>query len=86
MWNSFQKVVFFGNGGVVATNSPRRRDEIGLAMGIVMNCIVFYNAWKWGQKLQKSGATPVVWNHIRFLGRYKFMKRHPPSKKPEEVL
>jgi len=86
MWNSFQKAVFFGNGGMIATNSPRRRDEIGLAMGLVMNCIVFHNAWRWSSKLRASEATPVVWNHIRFLGRYKFMKRHSPPEKPEEVL
>lgn len=86
MWNSFQAAVFIGNGGRVATNSPIRRDEIGLSMGLIMNCIVFHNAWKWGARLRKAGATPVVWSHVRFLGRYKFMKRHPPSIKPEEVL
>ena len=86
-WNSFQDTVFFGNGGRIATNNPRRRDEIGLAMGLIMNCIVFHNAWKWGSKLKKvEGATPVVWSHIRFLGRYKFTKRQPPSEKSKEVL
>jgi TnpA family transposase len=80
-WNSFQDAVFFGNGGRVATNNPRRRDEIGLAMQLIMNSIVFYNAWRWGPKLKKAGATPVVWGHVRFLGRYKLMKRHSPSTK-----
>ena len=86
-WNSFQDAVFFGNGGRVATNSPRRRDEMGFAMGLVMNCIVFHNAWKWGSKLRKvEGATPVVWSHVRFHGRYKFTKRRHPSEKSKEVL
>ncbi len=75
-WNSFQEAIFFGKGGRIETNNPMRREEIGLAMAIVLNAIVFHNVWKHGSRLlRRRSMTPVVWNHIMLLGRYRIRKR-----------
>jgi TnpA family transposase len=80
-WNSFQASVFLSRSGRIGTNNPRRRDEIGLAMSVLMDAIVFHNAWRWGPRLQKHPtATPVVWRHVRLLGRYRITKRPSTSK------
>jgi len=80
-WNSFQEAVFFGKGGRIETNNPTRREEIGLAMAILLNAIVFHNVWRHGSKLLKrANTTPVVWHHVKLLGRYKITKRRSPSR------
>lgn len=81
-WNSFQQAIFFGRGGRIETNDPGRRRQIGIAMALILNSIVFYNAWRWGARLRKvKGATPVMWRHIRLLGRYRFTREPSPSGK-----
>ena len=78
-WNSFQEAVFFGKGGRIETNNPHRRDEIGLAMALILDSILFYNAWKWGARLKKgTSLTPAIWSHVKLLGRYRF-RREPAS-------
>jgi hypothetical protein len=80
-WNSFQEAIFFGKGGRIETNNPMRREEIGLAMAIVQNAIVFHNVWRHGSRLLKRpSATPVVWHHVMLLGRYRIKKRGSTSK------
>jgi len=80
-WNSFQEAIFFGKGGRIETNNPVRREEIGLAMAIVLNAIVFHNVWRHGSRLLKrANATPIVWHHVMLLGRYKITKRRFPSR------
>ena len=80
-WNSFQEAIFLGRGGRIETNDPGRRRQIGLAMAIILNAIVFYNAWRWGARLRKvNGATSVVWSHIRLLRQYRFTRDPTHSK------
>ena len=80
-WNSFHRAMSFGRDGHIETNNPRRMEEIGLATGLLMDGIVFHNAWKWGPRLQEHPtATPVVWRHVRLLGRYRITKRRSTSK------
>lgn len=71
-WNSFQEAVFWGHGGRMRTNNPRRQEVNALCMQLLMNSIVFYNAFKYGQKLRKiKGSCPVTWEHVRLFGDYR---------------
>lgn len=80
-WNAFQEAVFFGKGGRIETNNPYRRDEIGLAMALILDSIIFYNAWKWESRLKKGTLlTPAIWSHVKLLGQYRFA-REPASEK-----
>jgi hypothetical protein len=60
------------------TNDIRRREINALCMQLLMNSIVFYNAFKYGSKLQKiKGSCPVIWEHVRLFGDYRItLKRN----------
>jgi len=71
-WNSFQQAVAWGNGGRIATNNPRRREELGLAQAVLMNAITFHTVWRHGDRLRKKrNATPIQWGHVRRYGQYR---------------
>ena len=75
-WNSFHEAIFWGNGGKLRTNDPTRQEETLLALSLLMNSIVFYNADLYGDLLKKTRApTPVVWEHVQVLGKYQFKRR-----------
>lgn len=74
-WNSFHEAIFWGNGGKLRSNDPIRQEEILLALSLIMNSIVFYNADLYGKELKKARApTPVIWDHVQLLGRYQFKR------------
>jgi TnpA family transposase len=74
-WNSFHEAIFWGNGGKLRSNDPTRQEETLLALSLLMNSIVFYNADFYGDLLKKTKApTPVVWEHIQVLGKYQFKR------------
>jgi TnpA family transposase len=71
-WNSFQSALYWGNGGRMRTNDPRRRDVNALCMQLLMNSVIFYNVVKYGEKLRRiDGSSPVTWEHVRMLGDYR---------------
>ena len=75
-WNSFQEAIAWGGGGRISTNNPRHREENGLSMAILMNAIVFNNAWRYGDRLKKmKGMTPIQWRHVRLYGQYHLGRR-----------
>jgi len=74
-WNSFHEAIFWGNGGKLLSNNPARQEEILLALSLIMNSIVFYNADLYGKELRKARApTPVIWDHVQLLGKYQFKR------------
>ncbi len=71
-WNSFQEAVFWGHGGRLQPADPIRQQVTALAMQLVMNSIVFYNAMKFGGKLRRTvGVVPAMWDHVRLFGDYR---------------
>jgi TnpA family transposase len=75
MWNSFHEAIFWGNGGKLRSNDPRRQEESLLALTLLMASIVFYNVETYSTELKKAKApTPVIWDHIQVLGRYQFRR------------
>lgn len=71
-WNSFQEDVFWGNGGRMLTNNPRRREVNALCMELLMNSIVYYNTENYGGRLRRIPcSSPVTWEHVRLLGDYR---------------
>lgn len=76
MWNSFHEAIFWGNGGKLRSNDPRRQEESLLALTLLMASIVFYNVETYSKELKTAKApTPVIWDHIQVLGRYQFRRR-----------
>jgi TnpA family transposase len=74
-WNSFHEAIFWGNGGKLRSNNPEKQEQILLALTILMNAIIFFNADRYGEKLRKAKSpTPVIWDHIQLLGRYQFQR------------
>ena len=69
-WNSFQEAIAWGGGGRVSTNNPRRREEIGLSMAILMNAIIFHNVYRYGDRLKRKNTTPIQWGHVSLYGQY----------------
>ena len=70
-WNAFHEFMFWGNGGKLRTNDPRRPEEILLALTILMDSVVHDNVSTYGEELRAANArTPVIWDHIEKLGRY----------------
>ncbi len=70
-WNAFHQFMFWGNGGRLQTNDPRRQEEIVLALTIVLDSVVYDNVSTYGEELRAAKArTPVIWDHIEKLGRY----------------
>jgi TnpA family transposase len=71
-WNSFQEAVFWGHGGRLQPADPFRQQVTALAMQLVMNSIVFFNAMKFeGRFRQMGGTTPAMWDHVRLFGDYR---------------
>ncbi len=76
MWNSFHEAIFWGNGGKLRSNNPLRQEESLLALTLLMFSVIFYNVQTYNAELRKAKApTPVIWDHIQVLGRYRFPKR-----------
>ena len=76
MWNSFHEAIFWGNGGKLRSNNPLRQEESLLALTLLMFSVIFYNVETYAEKLKKAKApTPVIWDHIQVLGRYRFPRR-----------
>ena len=74
-WNSFHEAIFWGNGGKLRSNDPTRQEEALLALSLLMNSIVFYNVDFYGDLMKKTRApTPVVWEHVKVLGKYQFKR------------
>ena len=70
-WNAFHEFMFWGNGGRLQTNDPRRQEEIVLALTVVLDSVVYDNVSTYGEELRAAKArTPVIWDHIEKLGRY----------------
>jgi len=75
-WNSFHEAIFWGNGGRLRSNNPRRQEEVLLALSLLLNSIVFFNVEIYGKYLRKMKAsTPVLWDHVQVLGKYHLRKR-----------
>ncbi len=75
-WNSFEDYLFWGNGGKLRTNDPRKQEEMLLALTILMDSVVYDNVSTHGEELKEAKApTPVVWEHIETHGRYPFSPR-----------
>ena len=74
-WNSFHEALFWGNGGKLRSNDPRRQEETLLALNLLMDAIVYYTVDEFGEELRRAKApTPVVWEHIGILARYPFRR------------
>ena len=73
-WNKFQDFIFWGKGRVIASNNPQHQQEIILFLMLVMNAIVFYNAYKYGDEIEKYSElgelTSIFWEHINLFGTY----------------
>ncbi len=70
-WNAFHEFMFWGNGGKLRTNDPRRPEEIVLALTILMDSVVHDNVSTYGEELRTANTrTPAIWDHIEKLGRY----------------
>ena len=74
-WNSFHEAIFWGNGGRLRSNNPRRQEEVFLALSLLLNSMVFYIVEIYGKNLKKMKAsTPVFWDHIQVLEKYHLRK------------
>lgn len=73
-WNKFQDAVFWGNGGVISSNSTYKQHASALFLMLIMNAIVFYNKAAFGEISEKQldGVTmhSAFWQHINFIGKY----------------
>ena len=66
-------MAFWGNGGKLRTNDPRRQEETLLALTILLDAIVYDNISTYGEELKVAEArSPVLWEHIEVYGRYAF--------------
>ena len=74
-WNSFHEAIFWGNGGKLRSNDPRRQEECLLAATMLMDSVVYYNVDVHRKELARARApTLVIWNHITLLGKYHFRR------------
>ena len=70
-WNAFHEFMFWGNGGRLQTNDPRRQEATVLALTIVLDSVVYDNVSTYGAELMEAKArTPVIWDHIEKFGTY----------------
>src|SRR3990172_1763458 len=74
-WNAFHEAIFWGNGGKLRSNDPRRQEESLLAATMLMDSVVYYNVDAHGRELARARApTPAIWDHITRLGKYHFRR------------
>ena len=85
-WNDFEAAISWGHVGQMRVMDPRRREVNALCKELLMNSIVFYNAEKYGQEIQKvPGATPVLWEHVLLFEPYRLPSRRLTAKKSRPI-
>ncbi len=74
-WNFFHSKVFWGNGGRLRSNDPRRQEETLLALTLLLASTVYDNVDTHGRELRRAKAiSPVFWDHIMRFGKYQFRR------------
>jgi TnpA family transposase len=74
-WNFFHSKVFWGNGGRLRSNDPRRQEETLLALTLLLGSTVYDNVDTHGRELRRAKApSPVFWDHIMRYGKYQFRR------------